>query len=193
MEFNEQKALEIIAKYNFKPVALQVWKTRGYIPDKYYNEFKPADSRSDAEIELDHKVMTILANKKLNLKAIFNDLEIPIARYSDAKRIGTKTVPLQALEVTRISIYLINLHRKLSYDISIFSGRTSFTPEERFYIEDTLIQYPINALSVLECEAKDKIYCRFLQRKKNPKGKFEDWEVLEMWSKLFKLLKEIEI
>lgn len=50
MEYSDEKAREIVEKYNLSPTTMNVWRTRGAIPDKYTNpEYTPTEKASKAD------------------------------------------------------------------------------------------------------------------------------------------------
>ena len=78
MEFNEQKALEIIKKYDLKKRTLQVWKNRGKIPDQYLNdEYEKPREFTAKEKRLFTIIRDFLKEGYFNLK--------PIAEMADLK------------------------------------------------------------------------------------------------------------
>jgi hypothetical protein len=191
MQFDQQKALEIIQKYKLKPSILALWKTRGTIPDRYLKDYEAPENRSKLSIIEEQIVLTKLSNKKLQLKAFFEKINIPISKYNDAKRTDKKQVPLQNTDIITINSELLRLKKAIGLDLSLFSGLTTYTEEQKAYLFNMLIEYPINILSLYECQASDKLYCKFVQRKKNPAVKMQDWEAHEIINKFYNLLKEL--
>ena len=72
MEFNEEKAQEIISKYELSEKTLRVWKTRRSIPDKYANEgygkVEPIFGNGDKLMQ--ERIISILNMPELNRKTI---------------------------------------------------------------------------------------------------------------------------
>lgn len=67
MEYNEEKAKEIISQHGLSPKTDKVWKTRGKIPDKYAREgFEMRKPLSRAEIEKQDYLKKIIRSEKIN-------------------------------------------------------------------------------------------------------------------------------
>ena len=50
MKYSEEKAREIVEKYNLSPTTMKGWRWRGAIPDKYSNpEYTPTEKASKAD------------------------------------------------------------------------------------------------------------------------------------------------
>lgn len=67
MKFTEEQAKLIIEKYTLSPKTLKVWKTRGSIPDRYFQEDyeKPAKLNRKEKREKE-RIIKILESKKIN-------------------------------------------------------------------------------------------------------------------------------
>ena len=72
MEFNEEKAQEIISKYGLSDKTLRVWKTRRSIPDKYANEEykKKITITENGDKLMQDRIISILKMNELNRKTI---------------------------------------------------------------------------------------------------------------------------
>lgn len=84
MIFNEQTALQIIQRFGLAATTLNVWKTRGAIPDKYFTKSGEIKKELD-EPANKHEVQrfrAILEGGKLNLAAFTIDRN----RLSDIQR-----------------------------------------------------------------------------------------------------------
>ena len=72
MVFNEEKAREIISRFNLDEKTLKVWKSRNAIPDKYFHE--GFEIKPKAEGERDEQgwrdIQRILGYGKINIKSI---------------------------------------------------------------------------------------------------------------------------
>lgn len=72
MEFNEEKAREIIDEHNLSVKTLLVWKTRGSIPDRYAKEEykKPIPVSGNSDKIMQERIISILNMPELNRKTI---------------------------------------------------------------------------------------------------------------------------
>lgn len=191
MIFNEEIALELIKKNGLSEKTIAVWKNRGTIPDRYAAGHVLPENRTTLEILKEQQLIEILSSKKINAALIFEKAGIAISKFQDAKRTDSKRVNLIVNDVDKIVDVLLKEAEKINFVIRQFKDKTVFTNSERLFIESFIIDSPFNFLNVLECKPADKIYTRFLQRKKNPQSKFEDWEAVKMLEGLSKLYSEL--
>jgi len=72
MKFNEEKARQIIDKYNLSQTTLKVWKSRGSIPDRYGKEgyVKPIPVSGKGDEIMQERLISILNMPELNRKTI---------------------------------------------------------------------------------------------------------------------------
>jgi hypothetical protein len=68
MNFDEEKAREIVERFGLSESTIKVWKTRGSIPNKYANPdyTQPAKVSGVKDERLEERIKTILSNQKLN-------------------------------------------------------------------------------------------------------------------------------
>ena len=87
VEFDEQKAIELIKKFNLSENTLRVWKTRGAIPVKYLDEkYKPPTEATKAEKILEQRINDILKSGLLNLTVVTELAEIQSQKSHDVVR-----------------------------------------------------------------------------------------------------------
>lgn len=136
MEFNEEKAKEIIGRFELNPTTLKVWKNRGSIPDKYFRE---GFTKTDAmDKDMKHKLSRIkyaLDADVFNLNAICRIAEVPYGTFFDALRekgnISQDDLDKVILEFKRIKTFIMN-HIKFNNPQKL---KTLFeNPELKFYV-----------------------------------------------------------
>ena len=85
MEFETEKAREIITRFGLYESTLKVWKTRNSIPERYFREgfeIKPkAEGERDAQGWRD--IQRILGYGKINIMSVSRLTEIPENRIKD--------------------------------------------------------------------------------------------------------------
>lgn len=110
-KFDDNKAAEIAALYNIPNGTVNVWKTRGGIPKKYFDEngkvkrdVDTSEKISDAD---KYRLMQILEmNEHLNLSEL---ISTSIQKIADVKRGKTNFTKKEFLEIKK---ELINLKNK---------------------------------------------------------------------------------
>ena len=70
MEFNEQKALEYIEHFNLDPNTLNVWRSRGAIPDKYGKDVLPEKASGEADEQFIRELKRINKVGKINMQPL---------------------------------------------------------------------------------------------------------------------------
>ena len=72
MEFNKEKAAEIVAKFGFSKKTINLWAFRGSIPDMYFDpEFKlPGKITGEKNTQLLKRIIDVLKNEKVNISSI---------------------------------------------------------------------------------------------------------------------------
>ena len=84
MDYDENKAKEIIQKYNVSKTTCRVWKNRGKIPSKYLNErYKPRESFSKNAGEY-KRLREVLFLREIRLKKLATNI-IPYQAIIDFK------------------------------------------------------------------------------------------------------------
>lgn len=87
MDYNEEKAKELIEKYQLSPTTLKVWKSRGKIPDKYLREdYQPTEAVNRADAVRLSRLQELNKSELLNFTAIAEVCGIPQQRIADALR-----------------------------------------------------------------------------------------------------------
>lgn len=118
MEYNEEKALELIKKFSLSLTTNKVWKSRGAIPDKYLQEdYTPrvvSDLSSAQKITLD-RVLSIFKGEELNAKTIEELCGFRQAFFSDLARSRTS---ISNTELNKIVVELqrLKLDIKKAFD-----------------------------------------------------------------------------
>jgi hypothetical protein len=84
MEYTDELAHEVVKKFDLSDKTIKVWKTRGKIPAKYFQEgFEKRKELDRAGLALQKKLMGILKSPKLNAKYIAELAEIPYHTVQD--------------------------------------------------------------------------------------------------------------
>lgn len=153
MEFNEEKAKEIIERFKLSPNTLKVWRTRGAIPDRYNNaDYDNSQRLKDNDSEY-QKLIAILSLpeiastkfRSLGLKGA--DIKRGKDRMSEKERIGfiTEVTELRnllrrCLDVPKQENFLAlfkdsRLHPTIIYGRSFYNkvkeARTPLLPSEK--------------------------------------------------------------
>lgn len=83
MEFNEEKAKELIDKYSLSPTTLKVWETRNRIPDKYADESyeNPIFITEKADYIIWNRVLSVLQMKEINTDTFIHLVKADRARF----------------------------------------------------------------------------------------------------------------
>lgn len=77
MEFSEEKALEIIEKYELSPKTVKVWRTRGKIPKKYFEEgFEKRTPLKKSDLIVQGRLIKIFQSEKINVKTLCEVSEV---------------------------------------------------------------------------------------------------------------------
>ena len=178
MEFDLTKAQAVAKQYNLSPKTIEVWKHRGEIPAIYFRQSPFQES----------KLMDYLQNPKINAKAIFEKVGISYNKFIAANRTDEYHVHLSKEDVQILLDEIQQIKNSITLLGNGFWGDTTFSLEHKLLIEEYLSDNRLVILKVLECKPSDKLYCRYLNRKKPiPAKKFEDWECLVYLEKLKKL------
>lgn len=115
MEFTEEKAVEIVEKFNLDKKTVAVWRTRNKIPDKYANaDFKirvPISERADM-IKAE-RVISILKMDEINTPTIQELVKAPLMDIVRAKSTFTvEELISTAKEISRLKIDVVRLIEK---------------------------------------------------------------------------------
>lgn len=88
MEFNEEKAKEIVLKHNLDEKTIRVWRTRNNIPNKYLNPELGINIpvKGEKQVQELKRIKAILANEKLNIASIARLSDIPATKIKDVLR-----------------------------------------------------------------------------------------------------------
>lgn len=87
MEFDENKAIAIVEKYKLSETTLKVWKSRGSIPDKYFDENYITPSLIDKAGAINQdRIISVLNTEIINLNTLAELSNVSIHKINDVKR-----------------------------------------------------------------------------------------------------------
>lgn len=116
MEFNEEKAREIIERYSLSPNTLNVWKSRKSIPSKYAKEDyqQPEEISSAGKIILD-RIDELIKTNVLNFSVICEIVGIKRIQLADAckgkGRMNAEDIEKIRNEVNRSRLVILRAFR----------------------------------------------------------------------------------
>lgn len=130
MEYTEEKAREIIEKYELSPTTMKVWRTRGAIPDKYNNpEYTPTEKASKADKVILARLAELNSRGYINFSVLCDVAKVNKQIIYDAMRmkgrIDRSDLDKLVLELKRLRVFiknnLVNSPMKLR---SLFDNKT---------------------------------------------------------------------
>lgn len=90
MEYDKEKALEIIEKFNLSPKTLMVWKLRGNIPNKYLKADAPVNIIDNSKLEEAERIKEILKTGYFNISRLSEVTNISLDRIFYLKKSKSK-------------------------------------------------------------------------------------------------------
>lgn len=130
MKYSEEKAREIVEKYNLSPTTMNVWRTRGAIPDKYNNpEYTPTEKTGKADKVILARIAELNSRGYINFSALCDVAKVNKQGIYDAMRmkgrIDRNDLDKLVLELKRLRVFiknnLVNSPMKLR---SLFDNKT---------------------------------------------------------------------
>jgi uncharacterized protein YfkK (UPF0435 family) len=119
IDFDEQKAIEVIKKFGLAENTLRVWKTRGGIPAKYLQEgYKPPTEASKADEIIEKRITNILKSGLLNATVVTELAGVPVQKFHDVARGGSS---FSKEEITAIKGQLNRLRIEIAKTFEIKS------------------------------------------------------------------------
>lgn len=113
MEFSEEKARDIINKYNLSTSTLNGWRWRGAIPDKYNNpDYKPTEKVSKADKVVLARLAELNSRGYINLTVLCGVARADKQMLYDAMRmkgrIDRGDLDKIVLELKRLRVFIKN-------------------------------------------------------------------------------------
>lgn len=113
MEFDEEKAREIVAKYGLSEKTILVWKSRNRIPDKYADEnYNPAPEASKADRIILSRIKELKEAGYINFAVLAELAGVDMQRLYDAVRgkgrIGKDELEKVVLELKKLKAFINN-------------------------------------------------------------------------------------
>lgn len=112
MEFNEEKAKEIICKYNLSNSTIRVWRSRNSIPDRYKSDYVQIERVDNAARILLHRLRELMSANVLNFTVLTSVVCIDKSRFVDAVRkntpIARNDIDNLIKEVKRQRVFILN-------------------------------------------------------------------------------------
>ena len=130
MKYSEEKAREIVEKYNLSPTTMNVWRTRGSIPDKYNNpEYTPTEKTGKADKVILARLAELNSRGYINFSVLCDVAKVNKQIIYDAMRmkgrIDRNDLDKIVLELKRLRVFiknnLVNSPMKLR---SLFDNKT---------------------------------------------------------------------
>ena len=113
MEFNEEKAREIVAKYGLSEKTILVWKSRNRIPDRYSDEsYQPVPEASKADKIILARIKDLKKNECINFTVLAELAGVDMQRLYDAVRgkgrIGKEELGKVVMELKKLKVFINN-------------------------------------------------------------------------------------
>ena len=113
MEYTEEKAREIIEKYELSPTTMKVWRTRGAIPDRYSNpEYTPTEKASRADNIILARLAELNSRGYINFSVLCDVAKVNKQIIYDAMRMKGRIVRSDldklVLELKRLRVFIKN-------------------------------------------------------------------------------------
>lgn len=113
MEFDEEKAREIVAKYGLSEKTILVWKSRNRIPDKYADEnYNPAPEASKADRIILSRIKELKEAGCINFAVLAELAGVDKQCLYDAirgkGRIGKDELEKVVLELKKLKVFIKN-------------------------------------------------------------------------------------
>ncbi len=120
MQFNEEKAQEIISKFDLDPKTIRVWKSRDKIPDKYFSDDyqKPVEA-SKSDLIIQQRIFKAMETGYLQLSVICELAGVKREKYMDVQRGKVSAFSAQEVlalkkEITKIKLLIVKTFEKKS-------------------------------------------------------------------------------
>ena len=113
MEFDEEKAREIVAKYGLSEKTILVWKSRNRIPDKYADEnYNPAPEASKADRIILSRIKNLKEAGCINFAILAELAGVDKQCLYDAVRgkgrIGKEELGKVVMELKKLKVFISN-------------------------------------------------------------------------------------
>lgn len=113
MEYTEEKAREIVEKYNLSPTTMKVWRTRGEIPDKYNNpEYTPTEKASKADNVIIARLAELNSRGYINFSVLCDVAKVNKQIIYDAMRmkgrVNRNDLDKIVLELKKLRVFIKN-------------------------------------------------------------------------------------
>lgn len=145
MQFEEEKANEIIKKFNLDEKTVKVWKTRGKIPDKYAGTDYKVEQRisGNADKVTADRILSIIQSDEINASTL-SELA-GIANMRDILRQKSTLTESQLVslkkEINRLKIDIKNsLNQEYLFKKIIVDKRIKYYPILRYSFTDNEIK-----------------------------------------------------
>eukprot|EP01024_Parvocaulis_polyphysoides_P030720 TRINITY_DN27980_c0_g1_i1.p1 TRINITY_DN27980_c0_g1~~TRINITY_DN27980_c0_g1_i1.p1 ORF type:complete len:187 (-),score=17.50 TRINITY_DN27980_c0_g1_i1:264-824(-) len=113
MEFNEEKAKEVIQKFGLDNSTVGVWKTRNEIPDRYFDEEFHPEKLKKVDVESINSLINVMCLDEVNLSEMFRKYPNTYQNIKDLKRKKSRLTEEEAGLIKKKIILLKNEVRQL--------------------------------------------------------------------------------
>lgn len=133
MEFNEQKAIEIIEKYGLSETTLRIWKLRNSIPDKYTkDDYKPREIVDNDYLTNYKRLLETLKNEAVNTNTIARAADVSTNKINDALRNKVKLSNADFIkmksEINALKIFVAKCIAQRDYKALLCDARIDARP-----------------------------------------------------------------
>lgn len=113
MEFNEEKAKEIVERYNLSENTVRVWRNRNRIPDKYSDgNYQPAPETSKADRIILNRIKELKESGCINFTVLAELSGMDVTRLKDAVkgkgRIRKDELDKVVMELKKLKVFINN-------------------------------------------------------------------------------------
>lgn len=112
MDFNEEKAKEIVSKHGLSANTAKVWKSRGRIPDKYLDENYSSTPMNNADKVILSRIREIVGYGLINVSVLCDVSGVSLSRLSDSirekGRIDHDDLNKIVIEIKRLRVFIKN-------------------------------------------------------------------------------------
>lgn len=113
MEYTEEKAMEIMERYNLSPSTMKGWRFRGAIPDRYVNSsYKPTEKTGKADKVILARLAELNSRGYINFSVLCDVAKVNKQVIYDAMRmkgrIDRNDLDKIVLELKRLRVFIKN-------------------------------------------------------------------------------------
>ena len=146
MEYNDELAIQIVSQHNLSQKTINVWKTRGRIPDRYTPSYQKPKKIGGKKLE---KFKIVFQNEKFNLKMFAKSADVNYSMLIDLWR---KNKTIQQADYIQMKANLNRLRIEIKELVNVLIDEKS-APERK---TDRLKQFLIETKEIKPSKLLDK-------------------------------------